>query len=1323
MQPTLVIKPASTLKLSIVPAGQQAQAQAAPQPQQPPKMVTLRVAPAAAQQVQVQPAQVYAGTSNGPSADAYKQYDQRTHVYMKPDMYIGADGRSSREEWLFDSTTGQMVNSVIDFSPGCERIYLEVLTNASDNVGRSRRADVDPGRIDITMNQEMISVTNYGLPIPVEMHPKENVYVPQMIFGSLLTSSNYEVDRHEAGTNGIGAKAANIFSKEFTVLVHDAVRHLKYYQVWSNNMINRSAPAIEPYTGKQSSVQVSYKMDFARFGYPLPSTPGGGYPPEAFALFIRHAIDISFTAKIPVSFNGSEFNFSNIRDYARLYWGEAVDTAIVHYQWPAGTETTNRKKGQQIAKNPSVSADVELIAIDTPDAGSHVSFVNCMMTRDGGVHVDTAIKAVADSAVQMVNDSVLKSMLKQNKGKELTAAEKRSHTITIADVKPHISILLAVRVVNPKFTSQTKTKLHSPTPKIQVAEEELKAITRWKLVDRLYAALEAKQFASMTKTDGKLKRFVRLQSGVDANNAGKTARHQCVLYITEGQSGAGYANALLKLMPGGRDNIGVLPMRGKSLNVMNADRFQIERNNEIGELKKMLGLCEGLDYTKPENFSKMRYGSVMIMADSDMDGKHIIGLILNFFHCRFPSLLARGFILYYRSPTIRVWSGKTVHKFYTQNEYEIWKRETPNYQNWKHKYYKGLGTSKDADVKDDFNTPRVVHCLYDSQAPKAMTLAFDKKYADQRKEWIAGWKQVLGVDDIKMQPISTFINHDLILYSIENVRRSIPRLMDGFKESQRKVLHGMHLKWKISAKGKEYNELKVAQLAAFVAEKCGYHHGEVILSDVVINMAQDFIGSNNIPWLYRSGQFGTRYAGGKDAAAGRYPFTYPEKIVGNILRKEDRPLLNHLIDEGESIEPEEYFPVIPMILVNGAHGIATAWSTTVPSHNPLDIIRWLTMRLNGVEWDKLPDVLPWFRGFTGTIKMIDRQKKIDNKKEKERIRITKIEAYEELERKITQSTVEEVPEDLLDVPAAQLDQPEDDESDQGELFPDEMEARQLLSIVTYGTFKVNNAGTIIVTELPIGTWPQRYRKWLEQLVEDKEITSFRDMSSGNDVYFEINGFKEPGHRSLRLQRSIGMSNMVLLNQNNKPVRYDSSQEILEAFYEIRLPIYQKRKDYIIANLTKEIEGLNNKIKFVRAVVSGELQVMNRPKAEIVLRLDELQIPRALLGTVRITNCTEDEIRDLTAEIEKMNAEMTTMINTTPNQLWLKDLVELEDTYRAMYGIKKPVLNIVPKNPTPPATPNIVLKITPPATPPVVPTLTLKITPPREKAVIMKIVPK
>lgn len=1189
--------------------------------------------------------------TNYPTADSYKQYDQRTHVYMKPDMYIGTDEKVTREEWLYDFNNKKMFKYNIDFVPGCERLFLEILTNASDSVGKSRRAKITPGNIEIFMNNSTISVTNYGLPIPIEIHPTEKVYVPQMIFGSLLTSSNYEVDRHECGTNGIGAKATNIFSKSFMVIVIDHNRHLKYTQVWNENMRVRSDPLIEQYNSSVSSVQVVYQMDFERFKYLVPNGDQGGYEPVAFNLFARHAIDISFTAKTKVIFNNIEFDYSNIRNYARLYFGDAVDSAVIHYQWPPNTELVNKKGGYQIAKDPSIKPDVELIAIDTPDEGNHVSFVNCMMTKDGGVHVNAAIKSVCDSTVSMINDQTMKKLTRQSKGKEIDAKDKRSYTININDVKPHISILLSVKVVNPKFTSQTKTTLSSPTPKIDIGEDKLRIIGRWKLIERLYAALEAKQFNAATKTDGKNKKYVKLLKGIDANNAGKTDRHKCVLYITEGQSGASYANKMISYTPGTRDFIGVLPMKGKGLNVMKADRFQIEKNIEINELKKMLGLSEGVDYLDQNNFNKLRYGCLLIMADSDVDGKHIIGLIINFFYCRFPSLLARGFVMFYRSPILRVTFNKNVYKFYTQREYNNWKNSTPNYDKWSHDYYKGLGSSKDSEIKDDYNNQRIVTCVYDDQTPAAVKLAFDRDLTDERKKWICNWDNSTNVEEIDMQPISWFINHELIQFSIEDTQRSIPKLTDSFKESQRKIIYAAHLKWNITPGKQNYDKLKVAQFAAYIAEKSNYHHGESILGDVIFGMAQNFITSNNIPWFGREGQVGSYVELGKDAAAPRYVKTKPEKLMGFIIRKEDKPILESIVDEGDKVEPKTYWPIIPMCLVNGAQGIGTGFSTFVPNHNPVDIINWLKLKLNGSV--QLPLILPWYRDYTGTIKIIDRRNRKKTKKTK--VIFTNVDGI------ITNIEINN-------------DTNEDDTTDENlnefDFSNIQEGVRPLLSMVTLGTYHITN-NSVVITALPLGRSPNDYHKWLEILVEEKKITGFNDNSADNTVRFELFGFREMvNHRTLKLKRTMGMSNMVFLNENGKPTRYDTSTDILEAFYKLRLPVYQLRKDYILKHLTEEIVELNHKIKFIKCVIENKIIVINRNLSNIYAEMDKLEIPHNIHKKSKTRNFTVEEINKLMNDITDKQNEINSLVNTKIETMWLNELTELESVYYKEFGEKK-----------------------------------------------------
>lgn len=1214
-----------------------------------------------------------------PSSSTYKRYDQITHVYNKTDMYTGSDVKVEREEWLYDVENDKMYLSTIDFVPTCEKIYMEILSNASDNVGRSRRAGVDPGKIEISVNRSTVSIKNYGLPIPIELTDEKDMYVPQMIFGELLTSSNYDNERLDAGTNGIGAKATNIFSNEFMVIIESHTRHLKYTQVWNNNMRTCGEPTIEKFKGKHSSVQVVYNMDFARFNYPIPNGDDGGYPDEVFNLFARHAVDVSFTAKTKVIFNGKEFDFQNIKDYARLYFGDAVDTAVIHYQWPEGTEIVKKTGGFQTAKQKDVTPDVELIAIDTPDAGSHVSFVNCAMTKDGGVHVNASIKAVGEKTVQMINDSVMKKLVRINKGKEIDAKEKRSHTISINDVKPHISILLSVKVANPKFSSQTKTQLQSPTPKIEVTDAELRAISKWKLNDRLYAALNAKQFNKASKTDGKLSKYVRTTKGVDANFAGKAQRLKCTLYATEGDSGAGYADKLIALMPGGRDFSGVYPMRGKGLNVMNASELRVDANKEITELKKMLGLKERLDpalkdtwYLDDANFSKLRYGSLMIMADSDLDGKHIIGLLLNFFHCRFPSLLARGYVKFYRTPIMRVKRGKNTLSFYSQKEYDEWTKVNQNYSSWEHKYFKGLGTSTDSQIADDYKNCRMVTCVYDDNAASSMVLAFNKakEMRQKRKEWMKEWKET-EEDTSDKQPISTFINHELILFSMANVQRAIPKLMDGFKESHRKVIHGAHLKFNIGPLDKEYKELKIAQFGAFIAEKVNYHHGERILDDVIVGLAQDFTLSNNISLFTKDGQLGTRFAGGKDASESRYTFTRPAKLFSYIFRREDQPILKSIIDEGEPVEPETFYPIIPLILVNGAHGIGTGYSTFIPNHNPLDIINWLKLKLQGVDDKHLPKLVPWYRGFTGKIEIVE--------KTGDDIRVvSSTNADTEPNSEITELPDSDEEDNQF------ADNKDNDKNPDSNADPTVVEHRHgnvpTYSMISEGNYHIDKRGHVVITELPVGgKWPAVYNKWLEELLEKKLINYKYNQSIGDKVYFEIGGL-DPQHIStttLKLKRPLSLSNMVVLNKEGKPVRYNNATEIMKDYFKERLQVYVARKDFDIGNIQLEINELNEKLNFIKAIIDKNLLIINRPKAEIYENIQKLGLSKEIFDTdkVKLRNCTQDEVNKIVEKINFKQQLRTQLINTRPEDIWLRELKELEVAYRAEYKLAKPGVSL------------------------------------------------
>jgi DNA topoisomerase-2 len=382
----------------------------------------------------------------------------------------------------------------------------------------------------------------------------------------------------------------------------------------------------------------------------------------------------------------------------------------------------------------------------------------------------------------------------------------------------------------------------------------------------------------------------------------------------------------------------------------------VEQTKEIAELKKIIGLTSGKKYTDVKD---LRYGSIMIMTDQDLDGSHIRGLLINLFHELWHELIAiPGFLTYMATPIVKAHKGKEGRTFYSQYEYEQW-RLGEGAKGWKVKYYKGLGTSTRDEAKDYFAKVNAVRFDYDTEADKAIDLAFNKQRADDRKEWLKSYDRTVQVPVGNKVPYDDFIHKDLIHFSYYNLERSIPNVMDGLKTSQRKILYA-------AFKRNLTQEIRVAQFAGYVSEHTGYHHGEASLNETIVGMAQDFMGSNNVPWLVPQGQFGTRIQGGKDAASPRYIHTYLQPHIRKIVREEDFEVLKYRDDDGLPVEPEWYAPVLPMLLINGARGIGTGYSTYIPPCNPKVIKDLLVGMLRSGTPVAKTDITPYFEGFKGT---------------------------------------------------------------------------------------------------------------------------------------------------------------------------------------------------------------------------------------------------------------------------------------------------------------------------------------------------------------------
>ena len=419
-----------------------------------------------------------------------------------------------------------------------------------------------------------------------------------------------------------------------------------------------------------------------------------------------------------------------------------------------------------------------------------------------------------------------------------------------------------------------------------------------------------------------------------------------------------------------------MPLRGKILNVRDATSKQLQENEEVMNIVRSVGLDFTQTYADGISNKGLRYGRVILMTDQDTDGSHIKGLVINLFEHFWPELLYKhGFLSYIATPLVKVRrAGKSsgVLSFFSLQEYDAWRRSegeftdqgAKNIQDYKVKYYKGLGTSTAGEAREYFSdTSKAFKSFFPGsiEASKdAIDLAFNKERAKDRRNWIDSiYESSAYINPLQNKiTFEDFINKELIQFSFADNVRSIPSAIDGFKPAQRKVLFACFKKNLV-------NEMKVVQLAGYVAEQTAYHHGEASLHSTIINMAQDFVGSNNVPLLMPVGQFGTRSEGGKDFASPRYIFTQLSPLARLIFPAADDAQLTYSEEDGLVVEPTYYIPIIPTLLVNGTQGIGTGWSTFVPPHDILDVIKYTEALIEG----KPPgfQLSPKLSGFQGTI--------------------------------------------------------------------------------------------------------------------------------------------------------------------------------------------------------------------------------------------------------------------------------------------------------------------------------------------------------------------
>jgi DNA topoisomerase-2 len=1099
------------------------------------------------------------------ASSKYKKMDPREHVLTRPGMYIGSLEADDVSCWTFSNT---MTYKTISYISGLYKIYDEILVNVLDHVVRSNGCEktVKEIRVNICKDTGVVEVYNSGEGIEVEKHTEHKVFIPELVFGNMLTSTNYEndADRTIGGQNGIGAKACNIYSKSFIIETVDSKKKKHYIQEFSNNMSDKSVPIITKYT-KYPFTKITFLPDYERFGV-------SGLSDDMFELMSKRVYDMCALTPVEVKvfFNDTKLEIKNFELYTNLYLGSSKsDKPRVTF-----SDLNNRWD----------------VCVSSSQTGfQHVSFVNGIYTIKGGKHIEYVTNQITKKICEMIQ-----------KRKKIVV---KQHII-----KDHLFVFVKAVINNPTFDSQTKETLTTPYSKfgskLEIDEKIIDKIYKLDFIKTIIDISTSIDNKDAKKTDGKKRSTIRGISKLDdANWAGTSKGNQCTLILTEGDSAK--SMAISGLSEVGRDKYGVFPLKGKVMNVKDMPTKRINDNEEIANLKKILGLEADKHYDSTDD---LRYGSIMVLTDADSDGSHIKGLLFNLFHTLWPSLLKIGsFMRSMITPIVKVSKGKVDKSFYNLTDYDNWK-DNEDTKGWSVKYYKGLGTSTNKEAKEYFKNMKIVNYVWEENiSNESIELAFNKKRADDRKIWLYNYdkQNILNTNlssDLTDVSYSEFVDKELIHFSNYNVERSIPSICDGLKLSLRKILF-------CCIKRNLYKEIKVAQLAGYVSEHGAYHHGEASLQDAIIGMAQTFVGSNNINLLSPNGQFGTRIQGGKDSASPRYIHTELNKIVPFIFHADDYEILEYTQDDGQKTEPVYYMPIIPLILVNGTSGIGTGFSTNIPCYNPMDIISNLEKLMDGLEMSNME---PWYAGFKG-VNCSGVSKGVFKQTTKTKIEVSELPIgyWTEDFKTFLEEYIEKHPKVLKDY----------------ESHYTEKDVRFVLSFVSSDVLD-----TMLVFDI-----------------------------SKNCTKFETD-FK------LHSTRPLNTNNMHLYSTSGSIKKYDNVLEIMKEFYTIRINMYGMRKRHKLNKLENELKYINSKIRFIMDVING-LLVLNNTKKQFILDYLEAEKYSLhdnsydYLLRMPIYNLTYEKKQELLAECGVKENELNSIESLSEISMWKHDLTELSKEYK------------------------------------------------------------
>jgi DNA topoisomerase-2 len=1164
----------------------------------------------------------------------YKKKTDREGMLEMPSVFIGSAVPEKQVTWTVGSGSHCFVRENVRIAPGLCTVIKEIINNAADQSTLSE--DVTAISVDIDSNG-VITVINSGTGLPAAKHHKyTDTWTVQMCFTDFRTSSHYDrigktsktfsTTDITGGAHGYGAKTTVCFSKWFEIVTIDKKRGKKYSQRYENNMLVVNPPKITDYDCSKHSVftRVTFLPDYQRFEYDYPLTKA--QYDAVFKITEKIAYDTAGTTSphCMVVFNNDTSLPQTFEDYASCYLTNCDESSIItsslNDYWRICVAPQNQKASQTI-----------------------VSLVNHIPIPRGGTHVNFVIRKLLQCFKE----------------------DKKFSTLTEAQLKRALIVIIDCMIACPEYESQAKVSLKTNCHRFRTIEYKYEFPDTFKeavLKNReiratLDAVIKSDRGGILTNVT---KSASKMQGGLASYEPASLCdnvnrKKRTILFITEGISAKDSAMVARQVL--GVDVVGIFPIRGKILNIKNASQRSVENSIIVTNLLRVVGIGT--------NRARLKYDDIVFFTDQDDDGFHIRALLLLFFHELYPTIAESNSerLCYFSTPLVTYAKGKNQREFYSMKQLEEWckecnvsdkARKSDNFR-----YCKGLGTIKRSVMKEyltDYDT-HTTYITFDEYAPASLNLAFNSmtQFRKLRKEWIGGYDEASTSRSIvstvgKKVSVTKMINKQLIQFSMADNIRSLPDVMSGLKESQRKVLYSCFYKKPIQTRK------PMIQVFGTVFKKALYHHGDSSLHGVICGMTQDFVGSNNIPYFDPDeGSYGTRV--NCEPAAARYLNVRRNPIMDKMFVHTDYEILPKHVEQGIQIEPKMFLPIIPMLLVNGSTGIGTGFRTEVLAYNPLDIVPNIIRALNKKP---IETIVPYYEGFKGETIVLENEKymfvgtyEIIGDKT---VRITELpvgiwtDSYKRWlealcigaqQKTVTKGTAKK------SRTTKKGKAPKAFKTIKRKVTQFQKRAHEILlqdqSDVLVGKVIYRNTAVSVCIDCVLKCSAESLRN-----IKFSEDTTKRDSTQLDGI---INYFK--------LFRIVKQA-LTVFNTDGVIYEFKDVPSLLEYWVAERKKWYSVRKKYILEALARDVLEISSRARFIKLILEDELVLKHKPRNKIISELEQLEFDKIndtfnYLLSMHIDSVSKEKWEKLQKELELKRQKFESISRTKPTNMWLDDL--------------------------------------------------------------------